>query len=119
MERFAGRVAVVTGARAGIGEAISRALVSYGILVVGLARNEDKLKVFSTTSLKHDILKVPLFYHLVGYGRGLHLWKVRFGKSYRNKIKATSLFKFLLEIERVFQNFFECLTVHSIKINNS
>lgn len=46
MERFAGKVAVVTGASRGIGEAITKALAIKGVNVVGLARNADKLKVF-------------------------------------------------------------------------
>ena len=44
MDRFRGRVAVVTGASAGIGEAISRQLcVDHGMKVVGVARRVGRL----------------------------------------------------------------------------
>ena len=45
MERWRGRVALVTGASMGMGEAICRMLVSHGMKVVACARSEDKLKV--------------------------------------------------------------------------
>lgn len=47
MDRFVGRVALVTGASAGIGAATCEMLVKHGMKVVGCARNIDKIQVSS------------------------------------------------------------------------
>ncbi|TTG47509.1 Dehydrogenase/reductase SDR family member 11 [Bagarius yarrelli] len=44
MERWKGRVALVTGASVGIGAAVARALVQQGMKVVGCARSVDKIE---------------------------------------------------------------------------
>ena len=45
MERWTGRVALVTGASSGIGAAITVALAQKGMIVIGVARNIDKVEV--------------------------------------------------------------------------
>lgn len=45
MEKWVGKVAVVTGAASGIGAETSRQLVNRGMVVVGFDKREDGLKV--------------------------------------------------------------------------
>ena len=45
MDKWVGRVALVTGASAGIGAAVTKSLVEHGMKVVGCARNIQSIEV--------------------------------------------------------------------------
>ena len=47
MERWRGRVALITGCSVGIGAAVAKHLAALGINVVGCARNLEKVSVFN------------------------------------------------------------------------
>lgn len=51
MDRWKGRVALVTGASVGIGAAIAKALVRHGMKVVGCARTVEKIEVGNANSI--------------------------------------------------------------------
>ncbi len=57
MEKWIGRVAVVTGASSGIGLAVATALVEHGMKVIGAARNLERLKELEK-SLKGTFIPV-------------------------------------------------------------
>ncbi len=52
--RYAGQVAVVTGASAGLGGRLCRDLARAGAVVIGLARNEERLALLSTDMAAHS-----------------------------------------------------------------
>jgi NADP+-dependent farnesol dehydrogenase len=51
MQRWAGRVAMVTGASSGIGAAVTRELVKKGLKVIGMARRVENIEVSSSDNL--------------------------------------------------------------------
>ncbi|XP_046368853.2 dehydrogenase/reductase SDR family member 11-like [Haliotis rufescens] len=63
MDRWQGRVALVTGASMGVGEATVKLLASYGMKVVACARSEDKLKKLSddvSSSGRGEVLPIKV-----------------------------------------------------------
>ncbi|KAI4887271.1 hypothetical protein NFI96_021668 [Prochilodus magdalenae] len=54
MERWKGRVALVTGASVGIGAAIAKALVQHGMKVVGCARNVGQVEKLAAECVRSN-----------------------------------------------------------------
>ena len=71
MEKWRGKIAVVTGASAGIGISIVKSLVSYGVNVVGFARRVERVEVktfplrfFYVHQFKREfMLHINIFFH--------------------------------------------------------
>jgi len=55
MERWSGRVALVTGGSSGIGAAIVRRLVNHGLKVVACGRQVDRIEVSHLVAIPDQI----------------------------------------------------------------
>ncbi|KAK5646994.1 hypothetical protein RI129_005458 [Pyrocoelia pectoralis] len=55
MERWIGKIAIVTGASSGCGAAVVKSLLEENIIVVGLARRKDKIQELSTSKNLHAL----------------------------------------------------------------
>lgn len=60
MDRWRGRVALVTGASIGIGASVAQKLVEYGMTVVGCARDVDKITAIAEKLKAFDGKLVPV-----------------------------------------------------------
>uniref|UniRef100_A0A3P9NU22 Dehydrogenase/reductase SDR family member 11 n=1 Tax=Poecilia reticulata TaxID=8081 RepID=A0A3P9NU22_POERE len=62
MDRWKGRVALVTGASVGIGATIAKELVRYGMTVVGCARSLDKIQALAVEckNAGHSGVLIPM-----------------------------------------------------------
>jgi NADP-dependent 3-hydroxy acid dehydrogenase YdfG len=90
MERWSGRVAVVTGASAGIGAAIAEELVKKGLKVVGLARRVERVEV---RRLALSLYAVAVLQHFTDHLRAARVlyccirptfqpWQLRYLREY-------------------------------------
>lgn len=70
MEKWEGKVAVVTGASVGIGAALCRALVEAGMVVCGMSKRKDKMEVSLKVLKSHEncrSVKVQIFNQVTSY----------------------------------------------------
>ena len=70
MDRWRGRVAVVTGASAGIGAAVCKLLANEGMKVVGCARRLEKVEELAKDNANIYPVKVIMKYY-----KGLKVFK--------------------------------------------
>lgn len=53
MDKWHGKVALVTGSSAGIGASVTKALANAGMIVIGLGRRVDAIQVCATFSPRY------------------------------------------------------------------
>lgn len=61
MERFIDKIAVVTGAAYGLGDAISKEFLRKGLIVVGIDRDINKLQV----NFQNNFLQLQTVYTII------------------------------------------------------
>lgn len=73
MDKWKGKLALVTGSSAGIGASITKALANSGMIVIGLGRRVDAIEVRNLANPNHQISIrdewIYLFLYFIGFGQ--------------------------------------------------